>query len=323
MIFNRVTLNFFHSVVILLYQTILKDELTKQWSFMSNLNINIFGIPGVHGVDANIIPAWHHTLGNPDISVAVIDAAIYTSHLLFNIDMPTSSSLEINVINKENMKSLSGYTYYHGTFVCGIVKMIAPKVSLIPLSLSESTYCDIPAAVKAIEVAKRSKVRIVNCSWGAHELHKELYDSIHNSDILYVCAAGNNRVFTDKKPYYPGCFDFPNVISVAATNNRGSLWLPSNYGSQISLAAPGASILGPIPSIDNKSFTYDSGTSLATAHVTGVAALILSVYPKLNPHELKKILISSCTKLPDLKGKIQSAGIVNAYAALIEASKYA
>jgi subtilisin family serine protease len=117
---------------------------------------------------------------------------------------------------------------------------------------------------------------------------------------------------------YPACYDLPNVISVAAIDNQGRLYQFSGYGNKALVAAPGVSILSSMPEGD---YTYSSGTSEATAFVSGIAALVKSYRPNFNSIQIADILKSGVKPIDLLKGKVKSGGIIDAYACLKNAEK--
>jgi thermitase len=105
-----------------------------------------------------------------------------------------------------------------------------------------------------------------------------------------------------------------NIISVAALDSGKKLVRSSNWGvKSVDIAAPGMDILSTIP---NSRYGKLTGTSQATAFISGVAALILSEQPTLKPEQVISILKSSADAVPELKNKIASGGIINAKRAL-------
>ncbi|MCB0392531.1 MAG: S8 family serine peptidase, partial [Bdellovibrionales bacterium] len=128
--------------------------------------------------------------------------------------------------------------------------------------------------------------------------------------ILLVAAAGNEQSFADKKPYYPASYNLKNILSVAAIDEKNQLAEFSNYGKKnVDIAGPGVKIWSSLPG--NK-YGYLSGTSQATAYLTGVAALLLQQNPGLHDPEqvIQRIQISR-KKVQKLEEKTQFSGIAN------------
>ena len=123
-------------------------------------------------------------------------------------------------------------------------------------------------------------VRVLSNSWGDTAFSQALLDEIYranDADMLFVAAAGNNGLPNDLFPTYPASYDAPNIIAVAATDNRDRRAYFSNYGkTTVHLGAPGVDILST--TIGN-TYSFFSGSSMATPHVSGAAALVLDELP--------------------------------------------
>ena len=131
--------------------------------------------------------------------------------------------------------------------------------------------------------------------------------------MLFVASAGNDGTNNDVTPRYPSSYNVPNVIAVAATDNRDLLAPFSNYGpTSVHLAAPGSNILSTTP---GDLYQYLSGTSMAVPHVSGTAALVLSRCP-MDTATLKSTLLSTVDAIPVLTGKVLTGGRLNANAAI-------
>jgi subtilisin family serine protease len=141
-----------------------------------------------------------------------------------------------------------------------------------------------------------------------------LKDAIDASNAVVVCAAGNSGKNADVSPQYPAAFSSSNILSVAATDYYDRLASFSNYGSNsVDLAAPGVSIYSTARS---GSYQYLSGTSMATPHVAGVAALIKSQNPSMSGTQIRSKIFSSVDRVTSLSGKVASGGRLNAAKAL-------
>jgi subtilisin family serine protease len=128
---------------------------------------------------------------------------------------------------------------------------------------------------------------------------------------LFVAAAGNDGVDNDSDPHYPSNYELPNVISVAATDNRDAIASFSNYGRRtVHVSAPGKNIYS---TVKDGQYAIYSGTSMATPHVSGIAALIWGANPSWTYADVKKRLIETSTPVRGLRRKSASNGRVNAY----------
>lgn len=206
----------------------------------------------------------------------------------------------------------------HGTHVSGIIKneflkhsstsTSAPSVRLMILKYFDpkgKNETNLMNSTRAIEYANKMKARIINYSGGGSDAYDKELLAIQQSarqNILFVAAAGNNNSNTDVEKYYPANYSLKNIISVAATNNHGELVPFSNYGSTIDIAAPGKSIYSTLP---NKSYGFMSGTSQATALVSGLAASLLA-YESYSPQKLLAELKSLGHFNKTLKGKTKT-----------------
>jgi len=128
-----------------------------------------------------------------------------------------------------------------------------------------------------------------NNSWGGGGADTVLSNAISRADqagILFVAAAGNSSTRTES---YPAAFTQNNVISVAALTSTGGLASYSNYGSTwVDLGAPGSGIYSTLL---NGSYGTFNGTSMATPHVTGAAALLASMFPTATTAQIKAALL--------------------------------
>jgi subtilisin family serine protease len=172
-------------------------------------------------------------------------------------------------------------------------------------------------AILAIDYATKNGAKIMSNSWGgggSSELLKQAIERSHEAGVLFVAAAGNDGSNNDTRPTYPANYQVPNVLTVAAIDNKGAMASFSNYGkTTVHVGAPGVNIYS---SITGGRYDSWSGTSMATPHVTGVAGLLLAHEPELTNVQLKERLIATATPLASLKGKAVGNGMVNAYNAL-------
>ena len=145
--------------------------------------------------------------------------------------------------------------------------------------------------------------------------------------ILIISAAGNEKSNIDQKEnhYFPASYasvntSINNIISVMAHDDHSNPISSSNWGAlSVDISAPGKDI---VSTLKNGSWNKLSGTSQGTAFVTGVCALILSLYPSLTPIDLKNIISYSGRTHTKMKNKNRTQGLLDATRALEYASFY-
>jgi subtilisin family serine protease len=184
-------------------------------------------------------------------------------------------------------------------------------------------------AVKAIDYFNGLKARGVNIvatnnSWGGGGFSQALTDAIgraNSSNILFIAAAGNGGSDqvgdnNDTTPHYPSTYSNPNIIAVAAITSTGARASFSNYGpTTVDIGAPGAAIWSTTAYNIYESY---SGTSMATPHVTGAAALYASTHPGATAAAIKNALLSSAIPTSSMAGVTTTGGRLDAYAALFK-----
>ena len=215
----------------------------------------------------------------------------------------------------------------HGTHVAGIIKSIFPEIKILSLKYynpKASGQKNLQSTIEALKYAIDHNVDIINYSGGGPEpsiLEHKLLKDAERKGILIIAAAGNDNANIDKgnNAYYPASYGLSNIITVTAHDKSGRLLKSSNWGlNSVHISAPGSRIRSSTP---NRKNSYMTGTSQATAFVTGVASLLKSQYPNLSASQIKNILIASTKKLSALKKLCLSGGILNANRALDLAQK--
>lgn len=188
------------------------------------------------------------------------------------------------------------------------------QAQLMGVKFLSGGFGDTADAIEGILYATKMGARITSNSWGGPLYNQALYDALAASPALHLCAAGNDSNDNDIVPMYPASYDLPNVVTVAATDEDDRLASFSNKGATtVELAAPGVRTYSTVP---NGEYGSKSGTSMATPHVSGVAALIATQYPAISNQELKDRLIFGVDRLPQLEGQLISGGRLNALRSL-------
>ncbi len=174
--------------------------------------------------------------------------------------------------------------------------------------------------IEAYGYARKKGLQIVNASLGGSVGSQAEYDALRvASQTLFVVAAGNGGSDqvgdnNDVTPTYPCAYNLPNILCVAATDQHDALASFSNYGSTaVDLAAPGVTIASSWP---GGQWRYMNGTSMATPHVSGAAALVLAESPGATVAQVRAALLAGVDVKPSLTGKTVSGGRLNAFRAL-------
>jgi len=171
--------------------------------------------------------------------------------------------------------------------------------------------------VAAVEYAIANGAQIINYSGGGAQFSHPEYRALqkaHAKGVLVVAAAGNERSNADVNLYFPAAYPLDNIISVTGSDQNSNKMLFANWGVQrVHVVAPGNSIISTMPTL---LYGFMTGTSQATAFVSGIAAYLLADNPKLTHQQLKAIIYGSAVKYPQLKGMAEHPGIVNLPAAV-------
>lgn len=164
--------------------------------------------------------------------------------------------------------------------------------------------------IRAIKYAENNGADICNLSLNFKEYNEKLETVIKKSHMLFVVSAGNDAVNIDIRKIYLASFHYDNVISVAAIDQDYELYSNSNYGKEsVDIAAPGVNIYCAVVN----GYDYDTGTSMSTAIVSGVAAMIMSKYDVDSASGIKHIIMQNSKRSSKLQGVVISGGMLNAY----------
>ncbi|MCQ4936300.1 S8 family serine peptidase [Anaerotignum propionicum] len=278
-----------------------EPDFEQQWA-LNNKGQTINEDKGMAGVDLGVYSISDSMNAKDTVVVAVIDTGINVKHSEFKGRIVSGWDFyndDASVFDKGDSS--------HGTGVAGVIAAnidhngiagIAQNAKIMPLKFMENGEGYTFDVIRAIEYAKERGVKIINCSFGSREYNPALMEVMaENRDILFVCAAGNNG---DSTKIYPAAFDLPNVISVGSINNKGELASKSNYGKTVHIAAPGENIY---TTKNENDYGFVSGTSMAGAYISGVAALYSGKYPDVSAENISLALKSSGVQLDDINGK--------------------
>lgn len=292
---------------------------------------------GTPDADIDAHEAWDTETGT-DVIVAVIDTGLDYNHedIVGNV-WNNPGEIPNNGIDDDNngfIDDVRGWDFVnddndpfddndHGTHVSGTIAAVGNNgigvvgvnwsAQIMPLKFLSAAGSGTTAdAISSLDYAVMMGARISNNSWGGGGFSQALFDSIaaaQTAGHLFVAAAGNAGVNTDASPSYPASYDLDNIVSVAATDDNDALASFSNFGAiTVDLGAPGVSILSTTPANTYSSF---SGTSMASPHVAGAAALVLAADPSLDLVGLKAVLMDSVDTIGALLGITVTGGRLN------------
>ncbi len=259
-----------------------------------------------------------------DIIVAVIDTAIDYDHealvdSIYNNKQEEADGIDNDgngfvddiigwdFINGTDM-SQSEITSNHGTHVSGLIAAdgvgAGTDAKILPLNVFSEGVAYTSDIIEAIEYAEQAGAKIVNCSWGSTAENKVLKEIIENSEMLFVCAAGNENMCIDENPVYPAAYDLDNVIAVGASNDRDYMTYFSNYGNMVDVAANGYNVRSTFV---NNSYGNMTGTSMSAAYVSGVAAQVYAG----SATETKELISNTSNRISTLTDKVNGGRRIN------------
>jgi hypothetical protein len=314
---------------------------------LENTGQEIRDASGTADADIDADEAWNITTGSADVVVAVIDSGIDIGHfdlkdnLWINQDEAPGNGIDDDgngyiddvygwnfVYNNNDVIDERG----HGTHVSGTIAArgnngigvagVCWQSSIMTLKVfgagGGATFEDL---AEAVLYAANNGAQVSNNSYGCHGgsqcFSHTLEDAIqvaNDQDMLFVVAAGNDNSNNDVVIQYPCNSEVANVLCVAATDFNDDRASFSNDGKvNVDLGAPGVNIASTFP---GNYYVYASGTSMATPHVAGAAALTLSQDPTLSTAKLKRLLLGSVDPVTSLTNVTVTGGRLNVYRAL-------
>lgn len=256
--------------------------------------------------------AWRYLYNdNNQVCVAVLDSGVDMTHpdLAGNVSAAIKFDQESRIFRQQEPGDIVSD---HGTHVSGIIAGLANNdmgidgigfnrakiLSLNCFWLNDKGKAVTTTAelIPCLNYAKDQSAKVINLSLGYKGVDTSLEQCINNlyaSGITVVCAAGNDG---NNTVYYPAGLD--STISVSSSTGTDALATHSNYNSKVDFAAPGLSIYSTVKT-SGGNYAYKNGTSMATAMVSGTAALLLSKDETLSPDDIKEILMQSSVDLGD------------------------
>lgn len=311
---------------------------------MNNTGQVIGGQTGIVDADIDAPEAWDLSKGSGTFVIAVIDTGVDFTHsdLAANIWSNPGEIAGDGIDNDGNgfIDDTRGWDFVnndnsplddnnHGTHCAGTIGGIGNngagvagvnwKVKIMPLKfLAASGSGSTANALKCLNYAVANGAKISSNSWGGGGFSQSFLDALQSAAAtkghLFIAAAGNSGQDNDAFPAYPSGYDSPNVMAVAATDNRDALAGFSQYGATtVDLGAPGVNIYSTKP---GNTYQYLSGTSMATPAVAGAAALVWDFYPTFTYTDIMRRIYATVDKIPSLTGKVATGGRLNVFRSL-------
>lgn len=316
---------------------------------LNNTGQTVAGDPGVNDADIDAAEAWN-TITTTTMPIAVCDSGLLRTHQDIAGNLWTNPG-EIAGNGRDDdgngrIDDTQGWDFYfndnnpddgngHGTHVAGTIgakgnngvgvtgvnwncKLVSLRIANASGSISST------AAINAINYCVGKGIKISNHSWGGGAYSSSMFNTIsaaRTAGHLVIAAAGNGGADgvgdnNNVTPQYPASYNLDNIISVAAMNNDWNRASFSNYGSTtVDLAAPGV-LIASCYRTSTTSYVYLDGTSMATPHVTGVAALVWTRYPTWTYSQVRSRILSTVTPRSNWSGVVATGGVLNAAAAV-------
>ncbi len=288
--------------------------------------------------------AWDTQTGSSTVVVAVLDTGVGWDHQDLSANIWNNDDEAENGADSDGngyIDDIRGWDFvkmpdgdndpdddndpsYHGTHVSGTlgadgdngigITGVNWSVSIMPLKILDANGDGfVSHEIEAINYAVANGANIINASFSGGTYSQSERDAIHSAraaGVLFVAASGNDGTDNGDVPVYPASYELDNIIAVAATDDKDVLASFSNYGAMsVDVTAPGVWIYS---TKGGDSYQYLSGTSMATPHVTGLAALIWADNGGFTYDQVKERILNGVDVLPGLTGSVLMAGRINA-----------
>ena len=252
------------------------------------------------------------------VTVAVLDTGAARVSALSGALVPGWNYVADDADTSDVATSAGSAAVGHGTFISGLVALVAPQARIMPEKVLDSNgYGTIYGAAQAIIDATAAGAQVINLSFGTEtqptsNLLQQAIQQAQRAGVVVVAAAGNEG---SNQQEYPAAV--PQTLSVAALNQANTaLTSFSNFGDWVDVGAPGLGVVGPLP---DGSYAVWAGTSMSAPLVSGQAALILSLVPGIQPNQVFQAIENTATPLAD--NPIQS-GAINIVSSLASAQAH-
>ncbi|MCE2884376.1 MAG: S8 family serine peptidase [Planctomycetaceae bacterium] len=255
------------------------------------------GQTGTAGADIGMTAAWEFTQGDPNLVIAVLDSGVdphpeLAGRILPGLNVPDGNTATADECN-------------HGTHVAGILAAstnnaagiagIARTARILPVVVVNGCSGFEVNVAAGLTWAADQGAKLINMSLQFNLGSTPLLQAVqyaHAQGALMVAASGNSNL---NPPAFPARWD--ETLAVGSTDSRDVRAISSNYGPELDLVAPGVNIWSLNAASSGYGYTFKSGTSMATPHVTATAALLWSYRPDLTREQVREYLVSTTRDL--------------------------
>jgi subtilisin family serine protease len=305
-------------------------DFSQLWG-LRNTGQTVNGMSGTANADISAPEAWDFVRGDPDVIVAVIDTGADLNH----------PDLEANILPRgaedwdfaDTTDPVPDDSGSHGSHVAGTIAAVdntvgvigvAPGCRVMPLRIDltagmNQNRADAINYVRQQATDNPNRRYVINCSWKTNADHTGVRTAIQNAvnnNIVVVFSAGNDNQNIDITLQFPAVYQ--QVIAVAATDQRDRKAGFSNFGGAVDVAAPGENIWSTVP---DDLHGFKDGTSMASPHVAGLAALIWSQDRSLTNQQVRQRIEDTCDNIdalnPGFIGML-GRGRINAFKAVFQ-----
>lgn len=299
----------------------------QQWALRNTGQIN-----GVPGADISAPTAWEITTGSQEVIVAVFDSGIQFDHpdLVANMWQDAEGNFGRNFTTGQGDINDTMDRGGHGTHVGGTIAAVGnnsigvtgvawtARLMTIKICSDTSPSCFGSAAVAGMGYAIANGAQIANHSWGGYGFSQAMFNALsaaRDAGMLNVAAAGNDGTNNDNNGLYPASYNLDNIISVGNSTRNDTRAGNSNFGlNSVHLFAPGSQIAS---TIINNGYANLSGTSMASPHVAGAAALVLAASPSADYTFIRNRILETVDPLPVFANNSITGGRLNVGAAVL------
>jgi Subtilase family len=271
------------------------------------------GDPAQYVIDKLHLHDAHTLASGANVTVAVIDSLIDAGHP----DLTGSIAGQFDAVGAADRPD------EHGTGMTGAIAAhrrllgVAPQARILAIhafspDARHPQQATTQSIVAGIDWAISKGARVINMSFaGPYDPLLQLaLKKARDKGVVLIAAAGN--MGPQSPPLYPAADE--NVVAVTSVDEKDKLMSQANQGTYVALAAPGVNVLEAAP---RASYNFTTGTSVAAAHVSGVAALLLERYPGIDPATLEDALFSTARDLGATgRDPMFGYGLVDPYRAL-------